>query len=98
MNNKLWDAKILYYILKNSNATYSAVKRSFPMKYSINLVYFVKGSTNTKILLQPCDRQKSVTKSMLQEVNLDVVIGNGCKRAVSKDVESLVFLQISQVK
>ena len=36
-------------------------------------------------------------KSMLQEVNLDVGIGNGYSRAVGKDVESLVFLKTSYV-
>ena len=30
---------------------------------------------------------------MLQEVNLDVEISNGCSRPVGKDVGSLVFLQ-----
>ena len=35
---------------------------------------------------------------MLQEVNLNVGIGNGYSRPVGKDVESLVFLQISYVK
>ena len=35
---------------------------------------------------------------MLQEVNLDVVVGNGCSRPVGKDVESLVFLQTSHAK
>ena len=39
-----------------------------------------------------------MTKSMLQEVNLDVGIGNVCSRPVSKDVESLVFLQISHAE
>ena len=39
-----------------------------------------------------------MTKSILQEVNLDVEIGNGCSRPVGKDVESLVFLQISYVE
>ena len=36
-----------------------------------------------------------MTKSMLQEVNLDVEIGRGCNISVGKDKESLVFLQIS---
>ena len=36
-------------------------------------------------------------KSMLQEVNIDVGIGNGCSRPVGKDVESLVLLQTSNV-
>ena len=35
---------------------------------------------------------------MLQEVNIDVGIGNGCSRPVGKDVESLVFLQISHAE
>ena len=35
---------------------------------------------------------------MLQEANLDLGIGNGCRRSVSKDVESLVFLQTSHAK
>ena len=39
-----------------------------------------------------------MTKSMLQEVNLDVGIGNGCSRPVGKDVESLVFLQTSHAE
>ena len=30
---------------------------------------------------------------MLQEVNLDVEIGNGCIRSMGKDAKSLVFLQ-----
>ena len=33
---------------------------------------------------------------MLQEVNLDVVIGNGCSRPMGKDVESMVILQTAQ--
>ena len=32
---------------------------------------------------------------MLQEVNLDVRLGNGCSIPVGKDIESLVFLQTS---
>ena len=32
-----------------------------------------------------------MTKFMLQEVNYDVEIGNGCSRPVGKEVESLVF-------
>ena len=36
-----------------------------------------------------------MTKHIIQLVNLDVVIGNGCSRTVSKEVESLVFLQTS---
>ena len=32
---------------------------------------------------------------MLQAVNLDDGFGNGCSRAVGKDMESLVFLQVS---
>ena len=34
-------------------------------------------------------------ESILQEVNHDVGIGNGCSRTVGKDVKSLVFLQTS---
>ena len=34
-------------------------------------------------------------KSILQEKNLNVGIGNGCSRPVGKNVESLVFLQTS---
>ena len=29
---------------------------------------------------------------MLQEVNLNVEIGNGCSKLVGKDIEALVFL------
>ena len=36
-----------------------------------------------------------MVKSMLQEVNLNLRIGEGCNRPVGKDVESLVFLKIS---
>ena len=36
-----------------------------------------------------------MTKSIPQEVNIDMGIGNGCSRPVGKDVEPLVFLQIS---
>ena len=32
---------------------------------------------------------------MLQEVSVDVGIGNGCGRPLGKDIESLVFLQAS---
>ena len=32
---------------------------------------------------------------MLQKVNLDVGIGNGCSKPMGKNVVSLVFLQIS---
>ena len=39
-----------------------------------------------------------MTKSMLQEVNLNVGIVNGCSRPVGKDVESLVFLQTSHAE
>ena len=39
-----------------------------------------------------------MTKSMLQKVNLNVGIGNGCSRPVGKDVESLVFLQTSHAE
>ena len=67
------------------------------MQHGINLGYFVKLSTHTKIALLPCDREKSVTKSILQEVNLGVVIGNGCIRLMGKDAESLIFLQTSHV-
>ena len=65
------------------------------MKNGIDLECFAKLFIHTKIALQPCDRGKSVTKSILQEVNIDMVIGNGCSRPVGKDVESLVFLQKS---
>ena len=39
--------------------------------------------------------RKEVTKSILQEVNLDVDIDNLWSRPVGKDAESLVFLQTS---
>ena len=35
-----------------------------------------------------------MTKFMLQKVNLDMGIGNGCRRLVGKDVESLVKISI----
>ena len=36
-----------------------------------------------------------MTKSMFQEVNLDMQTSNGCSIPVGKDVKSLVFLQAS---
>ena len=39
-----------------------------------------------------------MTKSMLYEMNLDAVIGDGCSRPVGKNVESLAFLQISHAE
>ena len=36
-------------------------------------------------------------KSMIHKVYLDIVIGNGCSRQVDKDIEYLVFLQISHI-
>ena len=39
-----------------------------------------------------------MTKSIFWEVNLDMGIGNGCSRKVGKDVESVVFFQISHAK
>ena len=36
-----------------------------------------------------------MTKPILQEVDLNAVIGNGCSIPVGKDVESLVFLPTS---
>ena len=36
-------------------------------------------------------------KSMLEEVNLYLGIGNRCNRLVGKDVESLVFQQLSHI-
>ena len=61
----------------------------------MGLVYFVKQFTHIKIVLEPYDRRKPVTKSMLQEVNLNMRIGNRCSRPVGKAVESLVLLQKS---
>ena len=37
-------------------------------------------------------------KTMLHEVNHNEVNGNECSRSVGKDVESLVFLQISHAE
>ena len=60
-------------------------------------MYLFRQSTHTKKALKPCERGKSVIKSMLQEVNLTLGIGNGCNRLLGKDVESSVFLQTSYV-
>ena len=68
------------------------------MKHRLNLVYFIRQSMHKKLALKPYGSIKSVIKSMLQEVNLNVGIGNGCSRSVGKDVEPLVFLHTSHVE
>ena len=53
-------------------------------------MYFVKQSTLKNVVLKPCDRGNTMIKSILQKVNCDVGIGNGCSIPVGKEVESLV--------
>ena len=50
------------------------------MKYGIKLVYLVKQLIHIKITLQPSNSEKLETKHMLQEVSLDMGIGNDCSR------------------
>ena len=86
-------SKISYHIMKKQHFNLLSCHKILPHESWDQFSVFSQ-TIHTKISLKPCGRGKSVAKCMLQEVNLDVVIANGCSKPVCKDVKSLFFLQI----